>query len=84
MLLASAVVNMHASCLLMHVLAKKLQFHLLYIKDVANFCMQLHYTSQASHKDQDSLIEQSFICIYQQITGFAKKVDKSIKNLNGE
>ena len=48
-----------------------------YFKDVANlFLHAAALLPKDCAKDQDTLIEQSFICIYQQINGSAQLKDK--------
>ena len=72
MLLAPAVVNkdnLQASCLSIHVLTKK-TYHYAYFKDVTNsFLSAVALLCKHRAKDRDTLIEQSFICVYQQING---------------
>ena len=67
-ILAPAVVNknnLHASCLSIHVLTKKAYNHA-YFKNVTNSCLPAAaLLCKHRTKDQDTLIEQSFICVYQ-------------------
>ena len=70
-LLAPAVMNknnLQASCLSINILAKK-TLQPAYFKDVTKPAAVLFCKHRA--KDRDTLIEQSFICVYQQINGSA-------------
>ena len=78
MLLVPALVNknnLHASFLLTHILTKNTYDHA-YFKDVTNsFLPAAALLSKHRARDQDTLIQQSFICDYQQINGSAISKD---------